>query len=41
VGAETEGAVSAKSITKVVAGFRPGKTFRDTLDPDAVTFKKA
>lgn len=41
VGAETEGAVGDKNITKVVAGFRPGKTFRDALDPDVIAFKKA
>jgi predicted histone-like DNA-binding protein len=41
VGAETEEAVGAKNITKVVAGFRPGKTFRDALDPDVIAFKKA
>jgi len=41
VGAETVEAVGAQNITEVVAGFRPGKRFRDALDPDVVTFKKA
>jgi len=41
VGAETEAAVGAKNITKVVAGFRPGKHFQNALDPDVMVFKKA
>jgi len=40
-GAETEGGVSAKNITKVIAGFRPGKHFQNALDPDVMVFKKA
>jgi len=34
VGADTEEAVGAQKITKVVASFRPGKRFGDGLDPD-------
>jgi hypothetical protein len=41
VGTETEAAVGAQNITKVVASFRPGKRFRDALDPDVIVFKKA
>jgi predicted histone-like DNA-binding protein len=41
VGADTEAEVGAQNITKVVAGFRPGKRFRDALDPDVIAFKKA
>ena len=38
-GAETEEDVGAKNITKVVAGFRPGKHFQNALDPDVIEFR--
>jgi predicted histone-like DNA-binding protein len=41
VGADTEEAVAAQNITRVIASFRPGKRFRDALDPDVIAFKKA
>jgi predicted histone-like DNA-binding protein len=40
-GADTEEAVAAQNITRVIASFRPGKRFRDALDPDVIAFKKA